>query len=243
MSEQKCRKDLPPLDNCQLNFSTTPQWQGDLSEISYSAQRNANRILSKVICTEYHRCIIAFILEYSHCWHKVSKCKGNPLVNAELLRKQGCPERLGVKYQNASALHSSNDLKAKWISTSKQTWSLVNLYFWLVLTQLPVLWRFSGPHWCKITFHRRLRKCKWDVLPVGTCQRTVCPNQSIRKVNPLLRNLNLNSVLQKASRARRLKLHCVEWWGQSGQSHHIQDFLCPSLMLFTVVHLSLELLF
>lgn len=33
-------------------------------------------------------------------------------------------------------------------------------------------------------------------------------SKSIRKVNPLLKNLNLNSVLQKATRCRRLKLHC-----------------------------------
>lgn len=49
------------------------------------------------------------------------------------------------------------------------------------------------------------------------------------------KNLNLNSILQKAGRSRTLKLHSVEWWGWSGQSHHVQYFLCSSLMLFTVV--------
>lgn len=63
-----------------------------------------------------------------------------------------------------------------------------------------------------------------------------CPpkSKSIRSVNPLLKNPNLSSVLWKAISFRRLKLHSLEWWGWSGQSHHIQYFLCSSLMLFTV---------
>lgn len=61
-------------------------------------------------------------------------------------------------------------------------------------------------------------------------------SKSIRNVNPLLKNLNLSSVLWQATRSRRLKLHSLEWWGWSGQSHHIQYFLCSFLMLFTVVH-------
>lgn len=63
MSEKKYKKKPPPLDNSQLNFSITPLWQGDLSKISYTAQRKANIILLKIICTKYHRCIFAFFLE------------------------------------------------------------------------------------------------------------------------------------------------------------------------------------
>lgn len=120
-------------------------------------------------------------------------------------------------------------------------WSLVYLYFWLQLSlQSYLYYGGSQAHiGGKITFQGRLRNSKYDVLPAGSCQD--CPpksksqNYCNRSVISPLKNLNLNSILQKAARSRSLKLHSVEWWGWSGQSHHIQYFLCSSLMLFTVV--------
>lgn len=120
-------------------------------------------------------------------------------------------------------------------------WSSDYLYFLLQLSlQSYQYYGSSQAHiGAKLLSTGDWEKANKDVLPAGThldcLPKSKSRNYCIRNVIPLLENLHLNSILQKATRSRSLKLHSVEWWGQSGQSHHIRYFFCSSLMLFTVV--------
>lgn len=124
-------------------------------------------------------------------------------------------------------------------------WSLLYLYFWfqlsshrttVILIVLTCTMEGLTPIMMQNYFPWETEKRQIGCAACRHSSENCLPkSKSTKNVIPLLANLNLNSVLQKATRSRRMKLHSVEWWSWSGPSHHTQYYLCSSLMPFTVV--------